>query len=346
MRGMFKALVLAVVLAIVSFSAAVCAADVSLGVSIRTLSSPYQANYAAGGEIFCKEKDLPVVILSCEGSSEKQVNDIKALVARTQGNIVFMIDPNEQTDAFPIARALEESGVYFSTWWNKPDDVKVWDFPHWVSHMSYDGIGAGRFMGEELFAAFKTPYKGKFIGLGGMLANNAARDRYQGLEEAMAKYPGVELVAFETANWDRTQAYEKTKSMLIANPDIDGIWAANDDMALGALEALRERGLVGKVAVTGADGVDEVFEAIKKGEITATIFNDSKYQTIISLAHALAAKEGKLNVADLPHDRRQFFVSAINVNQKNFAEFEEKYIKNTPEYDSADFFARWVRGME
>ncbi len=341
------AFAVAVLLAAVVFQAGAGAADgPTLGVAIRTLSSPYMVSYTLGGEIYSKETGLPMVILSCEASSEKQVNDIKALVARTQGNVIFVIDPNEQTDALPIARALEESGVYFSTWWNKPDDLMVWDFPHWVTHMSYDGVGAGRFMGEELFASFKTPYKGKFIGLGGMLANNAARDRRQGLEEAMAKHPGVELVGYETANWDRNQAYEKTKSMLIANPDIDGIWAANDDMALGALEALRERGLVGTVKVTGADGVDEVFEAIKKGEIVATVYNDSKYQSVISLSHALAAKEGRLKVEDLPRDRRQFYVSAINVNQQNVHEIEETYIKNTPDYKSNDFFARWVRPME
>ena len=335
-----------VLLAMGSLSLAAMSAETTLCVGLRTLSSPYQANYAVGGEIYAKKTGLPLIVLACEGSSEKQVNDIKSLVARTQGNVVLMIDPNEATDAYPIARELEAAGVYFSTWWNKPDELKVWEFPHWVTHMSFDGIGAGRMTGEELFASFKTPFKGKFIAVQGMLANNAAQERYIGLQQAMAKYPDVQLVAMESAEWDRTKAYEKTKSMLIANPDVDGVWAANDDMALGALEALRERGLAGKVLVTGVDGVDEVFAAIKKGEIAATVYNDAKYQGLISLAQALAAKNGTLKVDELPRDRRQFFVNAIFVNRDNVQEIEDTYVNGTPDYDVDDLFGGWSRVME
>ncbi len=322
------------------------AGETTLGVAIRTLTNPYQANYKVGADAFAATVGLDAVILTCEGSSEKQVNDIKSLVARTQGDVVFMIDPNEATDILPVAFALEQEGVYFSTWWNKPDELNVWDFPHWVTHMAFDGIGAGKYTGEQLFASFKTPNKGKFIALQGMLANSTAADRFLGLQQAVAEHPGVELVAFEAADWDRTKAYEKTKNMLVANPDIEGVWAANDNMALGALEALRERGLAGKVLVTGVDGVDEIFDAIRKGEAAATVYNDSKYQAGISLAQTLAAKNGELDVASIPNERRQFFTAAVNVNRENILAFEEEYIKGSPKYDYKDYFGAWVRPME
>ena len=346
MKKTLHALVLAV--AALSLLTATAAAGTILSVSTRTLTNPYQANYKVGGELFVKQegKGKELVVLTCEGNSEKQVNDIKSLVSRAQGDVVFMIDPNEATDVLPIAIALEEAGVYYSTWWNKPDDMDVWDFPHWVSHMAYDGVAAGRTAGEILFKTFKTPNKGKIVALQGMLANYANQSRFDGLQEALRNNPGVEMVATESADWDRSKAYEKTKNLLIANPDIDGIWCANDNMALGALEALRERGLVGKVQVTGCDGVDEVFEAIKKGEIAATVFQDSKFQAGISLTHALAAKQGKLKVADIPKEKRQFFVEAVYVTPENIAEFEEKYIKNTPVYDFDDMYSSFYRTME
>ncbi len=318
----------------------------TLGVAIRTLTNPYQANYKIGGELIAKDTGCELVVLTCEGSSEKQVNDIKSLVARTQGNVVFMINPNEATDVIPIARALEEAGVYYATWWNKPEDINVWDFPHWVCHMSYDGIDAGKFTANELFKSFPTPYQGKFVALQGMLANSIAQDRFAGMEEVLKANPGVELVAYESADWDRTKAYEKVKNMLVANPDIAGVWCANDNMALGALEALRERGLAGKVLVTGVDGTDEIFEALKKGEAAATVYNDSKYQAGISLAQALAAKEGKINVADLPKKNRQFFAGAVNVSKDNYADFEKNYINGTPVYDFTDLFGAFTRPME
>lgn len=324
-------------------AASAAAADTTLGVAIRTLTNPYQANYKVGGELFAKSVGLPLAVLTCEGSSEKQVNDVKSLVARTQGNVVFMIDPNEATDILPIALALEEAGVYYATWWNKPEDVAVADYPHWVCHMSFDGISAGVFTAKELFASFKTPNKGKIIALQGMLANSIAQDRFAGLQQALKENPGVQMVAYESAEWDRTRAYEKAKNMLVANPDVDGIWCANDNMALGALEALRERGLAGKVLVTGVDGTEELIEAIKKGEAAATVYNDSKFQAGISLAQALAAKRGELKVADIPAEKRDFFAQAVNVSRANVQEIEATYVKGSPKYDYKDFFGSFVR---
>ncbi len=341
-----KKLLSVALLAVFALTFAVQAGETTLGVAIRTLTNPYQANYKIGGELFAKTAGLPLAVLTCEGSSEKQVNDIKSLVARTQGNVVFMIDPNEATDVIPIARALEEAGVYYATWWNKPEDIDVKDYPHWVTHMSFDGISAGKFTAEELFKSFPTPGKGKFIALQGMLANSIAQDRFAGMQEIMKSYPDVKLVAYESAEWDRTRAYEKAKNMLVAHPDVAGIWCANDNMALGALEALRERGLAGKVLVTGIDGTDELIEALKKGEAAATVYNDSKFQAGISLAQALAAKKGDLKVADISPELRQFFAEAVNVNRANVLEIEKTYVKGSPKYDYKDFFGSYVRTME
>ncbi len=319
-----------------------------LSVSTRTLTNPYQANYKVGGELFVKQEGSgrELVVLTCEGNSEKQVNDIKSLVSRAKGDVVFMIDPNEATDVLPIAIALEEAGVYFSTWWNKPEDMNTWDFDHWVSHMSFDGISAGEFTAEKLFQTFPTPNQGKIVALQGMLANSIAQDRFKGLHNALQKHPGVELVAHESAEWDRTKAYEKTKNMLVANPDLVGVWAANDNMGLGALEALRERGLAGKVLVTGCDGIDEFFDAIKRGEAAATVYNDAKYQAGISLGQTLAAQRGELKVAEIPHERRQFFARALEVDKGNVDAIVNTYVKGTPEYDFKDFYGMWVRAME
>lgn len=317
-----------------------------LGVAIRTLTNPYQANYKVGADMFAKVAGLEDVILTCEGSSEKQVNDIKSLVARTGGNCVFFIDPNEATDAVAIGKALSDAGVYYVTWWNKPEDLKVWDSKYWVAHISYDGLSAGEFMGTELFKTFKTPGQGKIIALQGMLANSIAQDRFKGLQNALAKNTGVKMVAYESADWDRSKAYEKTKNMLVANPDIDGIWAANDNMALGALEALRDAKLTGKVKVVGCDGVDEMFDAIKNGEAAATVYNDAKYQAGIGLSIALAAKQGKIDIAKLAKEKRQFFAAAVNVNAANLEEVLNDYVNGTPTYDYADYFGGWVRAME
>jgi len=342
-----KVLAIAIVVLLVAvgvFAAAEEEGAVTLGTSIRTLTNPYQANYKVGGDMFAEEVGLEHDVLTCEGSSEKQLNDIKALVAKTGGNVAFMVDPNEAPNVVPIGKALEDAGVYWVSWWNKPADVNVWDYDTWVSHIAFDGISAGEYTAEQLFESFGG--EGKIIALQGMLANSIAQDRFVGLNNILAKYPGVEMVAYEAADWDRNIAYEKTKSMLVANPDIKGVWAANDNMALGALEALRSEGLAGTVLVTGIDGVSEIFEAIQNGEAAATVYNDSKYQAGIALAIALAAKNGELDVAAMPKSQRQFFADALNVNAANVDEVVNVYVNGTPEYNFTDLFASWSRAME
>jgi ribose transport system substrate-binding protein len=315
----------------------------TVAISIRTLSNPYQNNYKVGAEAYGKLVGLPVDVLTTEANSQKGLTDIKSEVAKTGANVVFFIDPNQETDDVAIAKILDQAKVYFVTWWNKPADVKVWDYPYWVAHVSFDGIAAGYYTATQLFKTFKTPNQGKIIALQGLLANTPAQERFQGLQKAISENKGVQLVQWEAADWDRTKAYNDTKAMLVAHPDIDGVWCANDDMAMGAIQALTEAGLAKKVLVTGTDGIPEMFDAIKNGTAAATVMNDAKYQAGLGLAMALSAKEGKLNVADQPHKNRQFEIPAVNVNRDNVEQIVHDYIDNTPKYDFSDFYARWSR---
>jgi ribose transport system substrate-binding protein len=332
---------LVVALSMMLSASSAWASPVTLAISIRTLSSPYQVMYKVGAEALAKKLNLPLDVLTTEANSQKGLTDIKAEIARTGGNLAFYIDPNDAADALPIAKTLEAAGVYFVTWWSKPAEVKVWDYPHWIAHISFDGLAAGTFTATELFKTFKTPGQGQIIALQGRLGDTPNSERWQGLEQVLAKNPGIKLLQWESAQWDRTQAYNKTKAMLVAHPDIDGVWTANDDMAMGAIQALKEANLAGKVFVTGCDGIPEMFDAIKSGLAVATILNDGKYQAQLGLSMALAAKEGKLDVASLPRKHRQFEVPAVNVSRENVNQVVHDYLENTPTYDLSDFFAKW-----
>jgi ribose transport system substrate-binding protein len=313
----------------------------TLAISIRTLSSPYQVMYKVGAEAYAKKVGLPLDVLTTEANSQKGLTDIKAEVARTGGNVAFFIDPNDASDALPIAKTLDAAGVYFVTWWSKPADVKVWDYPYWIAHISFDGVAAGTYTATELFKTFKTPGQGKIIALQGRLGDTPNAERWDGLQQVLSKNPGIKLLQWESAQWDRTQAYNDTKAMLVAHPDIDGVWTANDDMAMGAIQALKEAGLAGKVLVTGCDGIPEMFDAIKGGLAAATILNDGKYQAQLGLAMSLAAKEGKLDVKSLSHKYRQFEIPAVNVNRENVNQVVHDYLETTPTYDLSNFFAQW-----
>jgi ribose transport system substrate-binding protein len=317
----------------------------TLAISLRTLSSPYQVMYKTGGEAYAKHVGLQLDVLATEANSQKGLADIKAEIARTGGNVVFYVDPNDATDAIAIAKTMDDANVYWASWWSKPADVKVWDYSHWVAHISFDGFAAGEFMARELIKTFKTPGKGNIIALQGRLGDTPNGERWQGLQKVLAENQGVKLLQWESAKWDRTQAYNITRAMLVAHPNVDGVWAANDDMAMGAIQALKEAKLAGKVKVVGCDGIPEIFDAIKGGLAAATVFNDGKYQAQLCLALSLAAKQGKLDVASLPRERRQFEIPAVNVSRDNVEKIVHDYIENTPTYDLTDLFGRWSRAM-
>jgi len=315
-------------------------APTTLVVAIRGLDNAYHANYAKGAEELGRQLGLPVIVLTSEGNSLKQFADLRAAIARTGGNMVASIDPNEAPDVVPIAKMLEEAGIYWVNWWNKPPEVQVTDYDYWVSHVEFDAVGQGYWNALQLFGTFN--YSGRILALQGMLANNAAIGRFRGLQKALQENPGVTLVQWESADWDTTRAYEATKAMLAAHDDIDGIWAANDNMAMGAIQALREAGLAGKVLVSGTDGNPEAFEAIKAGYMVSTEFQDSRYQSMFGLSMVLAAKRGELNVQELPRKYRSWMIPGVRVNRENVDAFVRDYIEQMPTYDLSNFFASWV----
>jgi erythritol transport system substrate-binding protein len=113
--------------------------------------------------------------------------------------------------------------------------------------------------------------KGNFVELFGNPADNNAATRSNGYETVLSQYPDLKKVGREVANWDRTQGYQKMQSLLQAHPDITGVISGNDEMALGAIAALKEAGKLSKVKVGGFDGSPDAVAAVKAGEMQYTV---------------------------------------------------------------------------
>jgi erythritol transport system substrate-binding protein len=113
--------------------------------------------------------------------------------------------------------------------------------------------------------------KGKYVELLGAPSDNNAATRSNGYETVLSQYPDVEKVASQVANWDRTQGHDKMQSMLQAHPDINAVISGNDEMALGAIAALKEAGKLASVKVGGFDGSPDAVAAIKAGELQYTV---------------------------------------------------------------------------
>ena len=113
--------------------------------------------------------------------------------------------------------------------------------------------------------------KGNYAELFGAPSDNNAATRSNGYETVLTQYPDLKKVAKEVANWDRTQGHNKMQSMLQAHPDIVGVISGNDEMALGAISALKEAGKLANIKVGGFDGSPDAVAAIKAGELQYTV---------------------------------------------------------------------------
>ncbi len=308
--------------------------------SIRSLSNPYHATWNQGGEAFAEWAGAEYVTLVTEGNSEKGIADIRAVIARTGGNMVLNVDPNESPDARPIVEMATEAGVYVVTQWNKPDDLHPWDFnPHYVAHISFDGRPNGKAIAEALFAQMGG--SGGIVALGGILSNVPAIQRKAGLDDALAENPDVELLDFQVANWDPNKAFDITSAWMTRfGDDIKGIWAANDGMGIAALEVLRAEGLAGQVPVVGIDGIQLAVEAVLAGEFAATVAWDPFWQGSIGLSIPYHAAIGAFDPAKEPPEHREFFGTGIVVTADNAQQFYDDNVLASPQIDFEDLWGR------
>ena len=128
----------------------------------------------------------------------------------------------------------------------------------------------GATLGAETWAAAMN-YKGTFVELLGKPSDNNAKVRSDGYKGVISQYPGLKSVGQEIANWDRQQGQQKMEALLSKNPDVNGVIAGNDEMALGAINALKEAGKLAQVKVLGFDGNQDAVNAVKNGEMVATV---------------------------------------------------------------------------
>ncbi len=156
----------------------------------------------------------------------------------------------------------------------------------------------GATIGAEEWAK-AMDYKGTYVELFGKPSDNNAQVRSDGYKGVIDQYPDLKRVGKEIANWDRQTGQEKMEALLSANPDVDGVIAGNDEMALGAINALKEKGKLDKVKVLGFDGNQDSVDAVKKGEMVATVLQPIVEGTKKAIAQLDSViKTGNTGVAD------------------------------------------------
>jgi ribose transport system substrate-binding protein len=135
--------------------------------------------------------------------------------------------------------------------------------------------------------------------LEGIPGHETGDSRVRGFREAIKDSPGIRIIASQPANWERDQGFTVFQNMLQANPDLDTVFACNDMMALGAIEAIAAAGKTGKIRVLGFDAVDDARKAIVAGTMEATVAQFPSEMGRIAVETALKAMKGEAVPADV-----------------------------------------------
>lgn len=305
--------------------------DIQLIGQVRNETNPYEKAWLDGGDAFAESVGLTQTRLTYDGESPKQQEQLRQTLSTGDPEcMVLNVLPNGDSDTAPIVAEVDAAGAYLVTHWNKPADLNPWDgHDTWISHITFNGVDAGSQIADAIFEEMGG--EGGIIALQGILDTSAAKDRFIGLQDSLEANPGIELLDEQAADFDRTSAFNITKTLITKHGDaIKGVWAANDDMALGALQALDAAGMTG-VAVAGIDAVPEAVQAVADGNMTATVSVDGPWQGGIGLAMGYCVLTGGLDMDDVTQEQRAFYARQTLINSDNAEE------NLTPTANLADF---------
>lgn len=254
-----------------------------VGMSMNTLNNPFFVDVAEGAKKAAAENGIELIITDAQNQPSKQQTDIENLLQKKLDAII--IDPS---DSDAIVAGVESSNA------KKVPVVTIDRASNGgvvLSHIGFDAIKSGNIAGEYL--AKTLGGKGKIVELQGIMGTNVAQDRSKGFNQIMSKNPNMKIVAKQTANFDRAEAMKVMENILQANPVIDGVYAANDEMAMGALEAIKAAGRVSKITMIGCDAIDPAKDEVKKGNLAATIAEPPFFLGKAAVATALKVAKGE-----------------------------------------------------
>lgn len=311
--------------------------DVWLLQSGRDLANPYYVIVDAGAKCFAESVGLggQYQFVASEHDAARQLSQITSYLAAHGECVAVNVDPHETSILPQILDAVEEAGAYVVSQWSRPDDIMPGgEYPHWVAHVTFDGVDNGYQIAKAMFESMGG--EGNIVALQGVLDNQAAITRFQGLEKALLEYPNIVLLDDQTANWNAADAQAIVEGWLAEYGDeIDGIWAGNDNMAIGAIEALRAAGKNGIIPTVGVDAIPDALAAIQAGDMIATVNPDPAYQGSIGLAMGYYAAIGQLDPASIPDTQRSAFHQGLLVTADNVADF-------LGEVDCANYTDAWT----
>lgn len=253
------------------------AVEGSVGLSLSTLNNPFFVTLSDGAEAKAKELGVDLIVVDAGDDSAKQTSDIEDLISKNIA--VLIVNPVDSDAVAPAVEDAIEKGI------------KVIAVDRVVNGVDVDcSIASDNVAGAKMAADYLVELAGegaKTAELEGVNGASATIDRGEGFHSVADEK--LDVVASQTANFNRAEGMTVMENMLQANPDIQCVFAHNDEMALGAIEAIGDK----EIIVAGFDATDDAIEAVKEGTMAATVAQqpDLMGATAVETATKLMAGE-------------------------------------------------------
>ena len=276
-------------------------ADIRIGVSIAQVDDVFLAqmrDYMA-----THAKELPDVTLQFEdaqGDVVRQLNQVQNFAAQGMDAIIVnAVDTAATQKLTPNAQHAKIPLVYVN---RRPEFKEV---PAGVGYVGSDEIKAGEI--QMRYLAEKMGGKGNLAIMLGLLSNNATHNRTLGVKTVLKDYPDIKIVEEQSAEWQRSKAIDLMNNWIVSGRKIDAVAANADEMAIGAAMAISQAGMQpGKdILVAGSDGGAAGLDAVKKGQLLVTVYQDNKGQAVgsIDLAVKMVKKQPYTAELTIPYQQ-------------------------------------------
>jgi len=233
----------------------------TVGLSVSTLDNPFFVTLRDGAQAMADELGLELLVTDARDSVSTQISDIEDLVIR--GVDVLIVNPTDSDAVVPAVMAANAAGVPVIA-----VDRGVGEGATVAYFIASDNVAGGALAGEFLCEMIGA--SGPVVELEGIPGVSATRERGEGFNTYISENcPDIDVVARQTANFNRAEGLSVMENILVAQPEIEAVFAHNDEMALGALQAIEESGR--DILVVGFDATDDAVAAVDACRMGATV---------------------------------------------------------------------------
>ena len=213
-----------------------------------------------------------------------QLGQVENFVA--QGVDAIIIIPANTDAADPMTKAAQDAGIPLVYVNRLPANL-----PEGVSYVGSESIQAGIMQAEWI--AEKLGGKGNVVIMNGNLAQEAAQKRTEGEKQVFAKFPDIKIIREDTGNWHRDEGLALMENWLSSGDQIDAVASNNDEMAIGAIQAIEAAGKLGKIIVGGVDASPDALQEMDKSRLNVTVFQNAAGQGEGGIKAAIALARGE-----------------------------------------------------